>query len=58
MWEKLKKLFTNNTEDKMMLRSRDLGNGMYQVCGVNVTATSHAEALRKYRRALKEHGNG
>ena len=34
-----------------MLKSRDLGNGKYEVGGVIFFADSHPEAIRKYRRA-------
>lgn len=38
-------------EHNMMLKSRDMGNGKFEVCGVVFYADSHTEALRKYRRA-------
>jgi len=40
-----------NKDHKMMLKSRDLGNGKYEVGGVIFFADSHPEAIRKYRRA-------
>ena len=41
-------------DEKMFLKSRDLGNGKYEVNGVIFYADSHAESIRKYRRA--KHG--
>ena len=43
------------SDDKMMLKSKDLGNGKYEVGGVVFYADSHAEACRKYKRGAK-HG--
>jgi len=45
---------TVDTDHKMMLKSRDLGNGKYEVGGVIFHADSHPEAIRKYRRAKDE----
>jgi hypothetical protein len=44
-----------NTPEEEPLKSRDLGDGKYEVCGIEFYADSHAEALRKYRRAKKEY---
>ena len=63
MWNKFNKwvktLFYVKEEInfKMVLKSRDMGNGKYEVGGVVFNANSHAHALKKYRRALKEHTN-
>ena len=41
----------NTTEDtKMALKSRDLGDGKYEVNGVIMYADSHPEAILKYRK--------
>lgn len=37
----------------MQIRSKDKGNGRYEVNGVIFYAKSHAEALRKYLRLNK-----
>lgn len=42
-----------NINHKMLLKSRDLGNGRYEVAGVIVYAKSHAEAVADYRRRNK-----
>ena len=42
------------SKDKMLLKSRDMGNGKYEVGGIVFYADSHSEALRKYRRAGKD----
>ena len=41
---------TIDPNHKMMLKSRDLGNGKYEVGGVIMYADSHAEAIWKYRK--------
>ena len=38
-------------ECKMILKSRDMGDGKYEVDGIVFYADSHAEAIRKFRRA-------
>jgi hypothetical protein len=38
------------SKDKMLLKSRDMGNGKYEVGGIVFYADSHQEALRKYRK--------
>lgn len=38
---------------KLMLFSRDLGNGRYEVNGVIFYAKSHADAIGKYTRRKK-----
>jgi hypothetical protein len=42
-----------DNDHKMMLKSRDLGDGKYEVGGVVFFADTHAEAIRKYRRASR-----
>ena len=51
---KVMKPKNTNKDHKMMLKSRDLGNGKYEVGGVVFHADSHPEAIRKYRRAKDE----
>lgn len=36
--------------NNMMLNSKDLGHGRYQICGVVIQAESHVQAINKYRR--------
>jgi len=38
----------------MMLRSRFISKGKYEVAGVIFYADTHAEAIRKYRRGVKK----
>ena len=45
---------TAEEDNKMLLKSRDMGNGKYEVGGIVFYADSHQEALRKYRRAGKD----
>lgn len=40
--------------DNIMLKSRDLGDGKYEVSGIIFYADSHIEAIRKYRTASDE----
>jgi len=40
--------------DKMLLKSRDMGNGKYEVNGIVFYAESHAESILKYRRAHEQ----
>ena len=42
---------TAKEDNKMLLKSRDMGSGKYEVGGIVFYADSHQEALRKYRRA-------
>ena len=41
-------------DDKMLLKSRCVCEGKYEVGGVTFYADTHAEAVRKYRRARNE----
>lgn len=41
-------------EKKMMLKSRDMGNGKFEVQGIVFYADNHNEALRKYRKGKKD----
>lgn len=41
------------SDKKIMLHSKDLGNGRYEVCGVIFYAESHIEAIRKYTKRKK-----
>ena len=52
MWNKVKKMFKRKRRkaEPLMLKSRDMGDGKYEVSGVVFYADSHAEACRKYRR--------
>ena len=43
------------SKDKILLKSRDMGNGKYEVGGIVFYADSHASAIHKYRRAKKEY---
>ena len=43
-----------DTNSKMILKSRCIEEGKYEVGGVIFYADTHAEALNKYRRAHKE----
>ena len=36
--------------DKMTIKSRDLGGGKYEVCGVIFYAKSHLKAIQKWLR--------
>ena len=40
-------------KDKMTIKSRDLGGGRYEVCGVIFYAKSHIKAIRKWLRTKK-----
>jgi len=40
--------------DKMKIRSKDLGNGKFNVEGIIFYADTMIEAIRKYLRAKKE----
>ena len=56
-WKKIKKIFKKRKEPlnhKMLLKSRDLGNGSYEINGVVIPAESHEAALMKYRRAKND----
>ena len=53
----IKKIFKRDIEDdtfKMVLKSRCVKDGMYEVNGVIFYADTHTEALKKYRRAKEE----
>ena len=51
MWNKVKKMFKRKKKtENVMLRSRHMGDGKYEVGGVVFYADTHAEAIRKYRR--------
>ena len=43
-------------KDKMTIKSRDLGGGRYEVCGVIFYAKSHIKAIRKWLRTKKPNG--
>ena len=40
--------------EEKLIRSLDLGNGLYSVDGVKIEASSHAEAVNKWR---EKYGN-
>ena len=50
------KLMGNPLEktDKLLLKSRCIKKGKYEVSGIIFDADSHEEAIRKYRRARDE----
>ena len=43
-----------DNNDKMILKSRCIRKGKYEILGVIFDAESHEEAIRKYRRARDE----
>lgn len=56
MLEKIKQFFKKEEQigHKMILKSRCVKEGLYEVSGVFINATCHTEALNKWRRAKKE----
>lgn len=67
MWKWLKQLWQaaidffipkEEIDHKMILKSRDMGEGKFSVNGVIFYCDSHTEALNRYRRAVKDNTNG
>ena len=50
----MNKIMKQKNTDKMLLKSRDMGNGKYEVNGIVFYAESHAESILKYRRAHEQ----
>jgi len=55
LYRRIKQIFKRKpkADHKMMLKSRDIGDGKYEVSGVIMYAENHASAIRKYRRAKR-----